>query len=216
MSITLLAIADQISPVLYEHFSAERWGSVDLIVSCGDLPPDYLDFLCSSLNVPLLYVRGNHDGKYTPDGYDGCENVHGRITRFQGLRIAGFEGSMRYGLGTCQYTERQMRRVVRRSRLRAHLAGQPDIVITHAPPAGCHDGTDVCHRGFECFNDALRAWRPAYFIHGHTHAYERGEAVSRLGPTEVINAFPYRVIEIPEPEVIKERQSASGGRSIVA
>jgi Icc-related predicted phosphoesterase len=197
MSITLLAIADQISPVLYEHFCLERWQAIDLIVSCGDLPPEYLDFLCSSLNVPLLYVRGNHDGAYPLERYEGFENLHGRIVRCRGLRIAGFEGSRRYSSGACQYTEVEMRHVVRRSRLRAYFTGRPNVVITHAPPAGYHDGTDVAHRGFECFHDVLRAWRPAYFIHGHTHAYERGEMVTQLGLTSLANAYPYRVIEIP-------------------
>jgi Icc-related predicted phosphoesterase len=200
MPITLLAVADEISPLLYDHFSPDRWQAIDLIVSCGDLSPDYLDFLASSLNVPVFYVRGNHDGAYAPERYDGCENIHGRIARCHGLRIAGFEGSMRYSLGACQYTEAEMRRVVRRSRLCARFTGRPHIVITHAPAAGCHDGADLCHHGFECFRDVMRAWQPKYFIHGHAHAYERGEMVTQLGSTTVVNAYPYRVIQIPEPE----------------
>jgi Icc-related predicted phosphoesterase len=196
MSITLLAVADEISPLLYDHFSPDRWQAIDLIISCGDLAPDYLDFLASSLTVPVLYVRGNHDCVYPLERYDGCENIHGRIVCRRGQRIAGFEGSRRYHLGGCQYTETEMKRVVRRSRLRARFTGRPDIVITHAPPAGCHDGADVAHRGFECFRDLIRVWQPSYFIHGHTHAYERGELVTQVGATTVINAYPYRVIEL--------------------
>jgi len=31
------------------------------VLSCGDLPPYYLEFLVTVLDVPLFDVRGNHD-----------------------------------------------------------------------------------------------------------------------------------------------------------
>jgi len=39
-----------------------------------------------------------------------------------------------------------------------------------------------------------------FFIHGHMHAYDRGTSVSRIGTTTVVNAFPYKVIQIPALE----------------
>lgn len=195
-ALTVLAVADEVSPLLYDHFDRERWSEVDLILSCGDLPPDYLDFLVSSLDVPVFYVRGNHDGRFEAERYMGCENVHGKIVAYRGLRIAGFEGSRRYNRGPYQYTEAQMRRLVRRVRLRALRSGPPDIVLTHAPPAGCHDGQDVAHRGFESFRHAIDVWRPAYFVHGHTHAYGGGSAVDVIDRTTVINAYPYREFRV--------------------
>jgi Icc-related predicted phosphoesterase len=199
MPLTVLAIADQVSPALYDSFRVERWRDVDLILSCGDLPPDYLDFLCSSLDVPILYVRGNHDGVFDSSRYDGCENVHGKIVTCKGIRIVGFQGSHRYNNGPYQYTEAQMRRIVRRARLQSIRTGPPEIVLTHAPLAGCHDGSDICHRGFECFNKAVEAWRPQFFIHGHTHAYDGWSPVSQIGSTSVINAYPYHVFKIEVP-----------------
>lgn len=197
--ITILAIADVVSPVLYDHFQPERWRQVDLILSAGDLPPDYLDFLCTSIGVPILYVRGNHDARYEASQFDGCENVHGRIVSFKGLRIAGFEGCRRYNHGPCQYTEAEMCRAVRRIRLNALRHGPPSIILTHAPPAGCHDDTDPCHRGFDCFRKAIDRWKPSLFIHGHVHAYRREAARSILGATEVVNAYPYQLLTIPQP-----------------
>lgn len=201
MPLNVLAITDQVSPLLYEYFDLERWRHIDLILSCGDLPPDYLSFLVSSLNVPLLYVRGNHDAKYAASAYDGCENIHGKIVEYRGLRIAGFEGCMRYNPGTYQYSEDQMRRVVRWTRLKSLLRGRPDIVIAHAPPAGCHDAADLCHRGFDCFRGLIQAGQPSYFIHGHTHAYNGVQEPCKIGSTTVINAFPYTVLQIPEVPV---------------
>jgi Icc-related predicted phosphoesterase len=148
-----------------------------------------------------LYVRGNHDAKYQASAYEGCENIHGKIVTDRGLRIAGFEGCMRYNPGKYQYSETQMRRVVRRARLKALFRGRPDIVIAHAPPAGCHDASDLCHRGFECFHDLIQVWQPTYFIHGHTHAYNGVQEPCTIGSTTVINAYPYTVLQVPDTPV---------------
>lgn len=198
MSLTVLAIADQVHPSLYEYFELERWKDIDLVLSAGDLPTEYLDFLCTALNVPIFYVRGNHDGDYPAGRYAGSENVHGRIVEYQGIRIAGFEGSRRYKEGSCQYTERAMSRVVRVSQVKALRLGRPDIVLTHAPPAGCHDGHDVCHRGFQCFQRIIDSWQPRFLVHGHTHRHYGQEMVSTVGNTTVINAFPLYRFELPE------------------
>lgn len=199
MPLNVLAIADIVSPQLYDYFCPERWRDVDLVLSAGDLVPEYLDFLASSLNVPVFYVRGNHDAAYHRERYDGFENVHGRIVEYRGLRIAGFEGCRRYNAGKRQYSESEMRRWVRWTRLRAMRTGAPNLVLTHAPPAQCHDGDDICHRGFECFRDAISSWEPAYFVHGHMHNYTGGPAESRIGSTTVVNAFGFRRIEIADP-----------------
>ena len=45
-----------------------QYGDVDLLISCGDMPSVYLEFITSVLNVPLFYVRGNHDEGYAERG----------------------------------------------------------------------------------------------------------------------------------------------------
>jgi Icc-related predicted phosphoesterase len=200
MSLTVLAIADGVSDALYTHFRPEAWRKVDLVVSCGDLPPTYLDLLATTLAVPVVYVRGNHDWSYAAEEYAGCENAHGRIVEVKGVRIAGFEGCVRYNTQEYQYTERQMARIVRKVERRARRAGTPDILLTHAPPKGPHEGSDRVHQGFACFTQAIELWRPAYAVHGHTHQYERIEPVTELGDTTLINAYPYRMFQIePRP-----------------
>ncbi|HLJ66207.1 MAG TPA: metallophosphoesterase [Chloroflexota bacterium] len=195
-TLTVLAVADQVSPYIYDHFTPEPWSGVDLVLSCGDLPPEYLDFLCTQLNVPVFYVRGNHDCSYGLSQYDGCVSVHGRVVEYRGMRIAGFNGCRRYNRGGCQFSERQMRREIHQTRLHTLRHGLPDIVVTHAPPAGCHDGPDLCHRGFDCFRRLIEVWQPQVFVHGHTHGHYGSERISRLGATAVINAFPYRLFRV--------------------
>lgn len=196
MALTVLAVADEVHGALYDRFEPERWRNVDLILSSGDLPPEYLDFLATRLNVPVFYVRGNHDGAYGASRFEGFENLHGRIVEYQGLRFAGFEGSRLYNGGPVQYSERHMSALARRSRLRAVVRGVPDIIVTHAPPHGCHDGSDRCHRGFDCFERLIRAWKPELLVHGHVHDHYGREPVSHRGSTAVVNAFPYRLLQV--------------------
>ncbi len=197
MPLRILAVADEASSLLYEYLDPTQWTGIDFIVSCGDLHPGYLDFLATTLGKPLFYVRGNHDGGYSREQYEVGQDLHGGIVTYRGIRMAGFEGCRRYNHGNPQYTDREMSRVVARTRFSTLRRGVPDLVVTHAPPAGVQDGQDPCHRGFKAFNTLIEAWKPTYWLHGHTHAYEHGESVTVVGATTVINAYPYRVLEIP-------------------
>ena len=189
----LLAISDSVDPLLYEHFHLDRWRDIDLVVSCGDLPPGYLDLLCTSLGCPVLYVRGNHDTEYTPDSYNGFFDLNGRVWNGNGLSVVGFEGSRAYNGGRLQYTESEMRRKV--SHTTRHIP-KIDVVVTHAPPLGIHDGPDPCHAGFECFADLVHRHQPRYFVHGHTHMFGGASRVSVVDSTTTINAFEHYVIDL--------------------
>ena len=50
----ILAIADDENKLLWDYYQPDRVAGVDLIISCGDLDPDYLEFLVSRTNCPLL------------------------------------------------------------------------------------------------------------------------------------------------------------------
>ena len=104
----ILAVADVEDRALGEHFDPERWRGVDLVLSLGDLKPDYLDYLVSRLNVPCFYVRGNHDTTYDKDPPPGGVNLHDHVEKFKGVRFFGLEGSYWYNGGPAQYTESEM------------------------------------------------------------------------------------------------------------
>jgi calcineurin-like phosphoesterase family protein len=55
----ILAIADEVADSLYGP--ALRSHQPDVVLSCGDLPFEYLEYIVTVLSVPLLYVPGNHD-----------------------------------------------------------------------------------------------------------------------------------------------------------
>jgi Icc-related predicted phosphoesterase len=185
------------------------------VLSCGDLPFDYLEYLVSRLDVPLLYVPGNHDANlHSPDlswmplraevpipGPAGCDNIDGRIVDVRGLRIAGLGGSLRYKEGANQYTQPQMGRralrlefLIRLKRLRA--GRKLDVLVTHAPPFGVAEAKDATHVGFVAFVRLIRSFQPVLAVHGHIHAFGRTIPERRIGATRVVNVVPSRIIEI--------------------
>ena len=202
----VLTVSDQIVDILYGQALAHVARGVDLVLSCGDLPTAYLEYIVSILNVPLYYVMGNHGGsggeKIFPDG---CENIDSRVVEYNGLLIAGLEGSMRYNnRPEFQYTENEMRAKVAALtpallKNRVQSGRYLDILITHAPPFRIHDGTDLPHTGFKVFTWFIDQYKPRYLIHGHVHVYDnREETVTTRGATTIINTYGYRIVEINE------------------
>jgi len=214
----ILVISDEVVPQLYNTSIETRYADVDMVLSCGDLPPYYLEFIVTVLNVPLYYVKGNHDQEprvysqskdpLLPDISNafpcpgGCVNIDGRVVEYKGLLIAGLEGSMRYKPGPYQYTQNEMMYKVARLGpklfLRRILKGRwVDILITHAAPFEIHDGKDHCHTGFQAFLGFMRRYKPQYLIHGHSHVYDRRQPrTTQYGETVVLNAHPYRVLDV--------------------
>lgn len=203
----ILAVSDQVDERIYTPRAREYFDNVALVLGCGDLPYEYLEFLVSALNKPLLYVPGNHDPLYDPRSTahraEGCTFLDGRVARLKGLSIAGLGGSIRYHPQRVnQYTQAQM--YLRLARLAPALLwdrlrrGRPlDILIAHSPPRGIHDEDDPAHTGFSAFTDFIRAFAPRYFLHGHTIPLGNlASAVTQAGATTVINVFPYRIIEV--------------------
>ena len=60
----ILAISDEECSALWDYYTPGKLREYDLIISCGDLKADYLSFLVTVANIPVLYVHGNHDGGY--------------------------------------------------------------------------------------------------------------------------------------------------------
>ena len=194
----ILFLADEESKVYWDYFKKEQFEGIDLIISCGDLKPEYLSFLATLVPVPLLYVHGNHDDKYDKRPPEGCICIEDRIYNFNGIRILGLGGSYRYKDGVNQYTELQMARRIAKLKLKLMINRGFDILVTHSPAYGFHDGEDQCHRGFDSINRLINTYHPKYFVHGHVHMnYGRQfPRVDEIGDTKVINAFERYILEV--------------------
>ena len=213
----ILAIADETTRSL--GAAALKEMRPDVVVSCGDLPFDYLEYVASAANAPLLYVPGNHDPSLRPqrvaarplrfeDDWEdrvrppGGLDLDGRVVRERGITFAGLGGSVRYRPGPNQYTEREMRRrvgrLVARVKWRRLLGRGPvDVVVTHSPPRGVGDMDDAAHRGFDCFHLLVARLRPRFMLHGHIHPHGFDKPDRMVGEAKIVNVVPYRVLEVP-------------------
>jgi len=194
----ILAIADEESKYLWDFYEKEKLEGIDLIISCGDLAPEYLSFLVTLSSVPVLYVHGNHDGIYQQNPPEGCTCIDDCIYTYKGIRILGLGGSMRYKQGAYQYTEWEMKRRVAKLWLPLLLKRGFDILVTHAPAYQLNDGRDLPHQGFQVFRTLIEKYKPKYFLHGHVHlSYGREyKRYDQYQETSVINAYERYVFEI--------------------
>ncbi len=202
----LMILADHEEPAVWDYFNPRKTEGVDLIISCGDLDPDYLEFLATMVNKPLIYVRGNHDGVYDIREPLGCDIIEDKVYNYRGLRILGLGGSYKYRSGKDMYTEKEMRKRIRKLKGQLLFTKGFDILVTHAPCAGYGDLEDLPHRGFECFNDLLMEYKPKFMFHGHVHMEYGNFQRERSHPsgTRIINGYGYVIMEIddssyPEP-----------------
>lgn len=223
----ILAVSDSVDPTLYDHFNAERWraAGIELIISCGDLPAEYLSYLVSRFDVPLYYVPGNHDGEYAVAPPEGGESIDRRLLVWKGLRIIGFGGAPRYNNGPEQHSESAMALRVLCAKPAIWHAGGLDLVVAHAPPrhcplangvcttpagtgrgcvrpseshrSNCYDAPDRAHRGYPVFLDLIQTYHPRVFLHGHSHlSYGMAKRIVDVEGTKVIDAHGYHVLDL--------------------
>jgi hypothetical protein len=219
----ILCISDESDPLVYSKNLKSRYGDVDLVISAGDLPTKYYEFIVSMINKDLYFVFGNHNlenmGQYTKEymGYrqelpvgtiQGCGGIYidGKVMRDKksGLLIAGLGGSIRYNKGKNQFTDKEMRHRI--WAMAPHLIWNKirygrylDILVTHAPPLGLNDDTDACHRGFASFLFFIRTFKPKYLLHGHVHLTDLNSPRKVIyGQTQVINIYQKYILDDPD------------------
>ena len=229
--VRVLAVADEVSDALWGPRAAAL--APDLVLAAGDLPWDYLEFLASATDAPVVFVPGNHDpdvprtrvhrsGQFLRAGMPcdpprpvGCRTVDGVVldvvTAGGVLRIAGLGGCVRYRPGPNQYSQGEYRRRAARllrtvARLQRRVPGPVDVLLTHAPPRGLGDGDDRPHVGIAALHPVLERLTPRWHLHGHLHPYGMPRPDRTVGTTTLRNVIPYRVLEIgPAAVSVPER-----------
>jgi hypothetical protein len=215
--VCVLAVSDEVDEGLCANVGLAS--DAELILACGDLPFDYLGYLMNALDVPLVFVPGNHDPDLT--GYrvsragltlraglparapwpEGSICADGSIADVAGLRVAGLGGCRNYNGGPNQYSDRQQARrarvLSRTARWRRMRDGRGvDVLLTHAPPRGVGDGDDPVHQGFTALNGLAARLRPAVLLHGHVSPRDAANPGRRLGHTLVRNVVGRHLIDI--------------------
>lgn len=60
----ILALADKESRNYWDFYTPGKLDGIDLIISCGDLDAQFLNFLATFSHAPIIYICGNHDDMY--------------------------------------------------------------------------------------------------------------------------------------------------------
>ena len=217
----ILCVADETDSLVYSPSSKRLFGDCDFVISAGDLPLRYYDFIMTITGKQLYYVYGNHNLEQFKENvlkvqtpatnafnssltshYSG-ELIDGKCIydKKRDLIIMGLGGSMLYNYGLSQYSEKQMKwrinKLVPRLLYNKQKYGRyVDILVTHAPVLGMGDGVDVCHRGFECFKTFIDKYKPKYLLHGHVHLFDENEnRFYKYGETTIINVYKSFVLD---------------------
>ena len=179
--------------------SPDKLKKIDLIISCGDLEKEYLEFLVDGLNRDILFVFGNHEYRWDREDYFGYEkeqdilpkkdkivkriagatDLHSRVQECNGYIFVGFGGSILYNNGRNQFSEKEMDKIVSKAIIKVRLEQfkmallrknlKGIIVLSHSAPFGVNDQSDPAHIGFKCFNDFIKHVSPTLWLHGHIH-----------------------------------------------
>jgi uncharacterized protein len=203
--VKLLCVSDRVESMLHGPSLNAYASGVDAVVSCGDLPFDYLEYIVTFLGVPVYYVLGNHDPDPESKEYPGgCTPLDGRIVDAGGVILAGLSGSRFYSGGPNQYTDRQMK--LKTFALSARIRGRkllgrakPTIFVTHASPRGYGDAEDHAHVGFESFVGMVDKFQPSVWLHGHVHLYgheQEKRRVTKRGETRIVNVYGHHFLEV--------------------
>ena len=207
-SLKLLVLSDEVVENFYSQQVRSIFPDIELIVSCGDLPYYYLEYIYDMLNVPMLFVHGNHDPEEEISSHGsrkypwGAENIDRKLLHHRGWIFLGLEGSIRYSKGLHQYTQSEMwarvARLVPRLLLNRVIHGRAfDVFVTHSPAYQVGDAEDPAHRGFKAFRWLLKTFKPRYQFHGHVHIYDRKDCEPRqFMQTTIINSCSYQRINL--------------------
>ncbi len=192
----ILLVSDAESKFIWDYFQPDKFKDIDLMISCGDMKPQYLSFLVTMIKAPLYYVHGNHDDIYLKKPPEGCYCIDGKVVKYKGIKILGLGGSIRYKNGIFQYTEREMNMRILKLKPYLYLTGGFDILVTHSPARGLGDGDDYSHQGFKGFNRLIEKFSPKYHFHGHQHlTYGRQKRVLKYNETTIINGYEYYILD---------------------
>ena len=204
--IRVLAISDEPDPSLDSPQTRDGLGKIDLIIGAGDLQPEYLSFVTDAFHAPLRYVRGNHDvgaaWAHTERALLPEPMPDARPITELGIRILAFSGSPTYSGRGLEVSGPAMWVRAVFGWIRAARHG-PLLVVTHAPPRGVNDDTDLAHRGFTSFRWLLDRLAPPLWLHGHTALVRRGiddRSASHEG-TLLYNCTGATLVELVPPDI---------------
>ncbi len=209
----LLAVSDQRDPALNDERSRAALGRIDLVLGCGDLRAEDLQFIADATRAPLIFVLGNHDSgeawrrasAHIPAPIDTAREI-----RTDGLTILGLPWPRNRGSLAARTETGAWRQAVALG-VRLLPRRRPVIVMSHVPPLGVGDcPSDAYHRGYAAYRWLLRRVRPVLWLHGHTPLAAVADWHQRAASTTVVNVTGAVVIELCRPGSAPDRDTQRG------
>lgn len=216
----ILCISDQIDPVIYDKNIKTLYNDVDFILSAGDLPKEYLDFIQTSLEKPLFFVLGGHYLEKPATQSSGKKleiDLGFKTDKIDNILIAGISGTKKQTNGKNQFTEKRMKKklmaMIPKLILNKIKYGRYiDILLTHTPPYK-QDTSDKIYSknetatGFQCISKFIKKFKPKYVVHGNIHIYDNEKnRISYEDGYQLINAYSRYVLEFNNEENDKSVQ----------
>lgn len=138
-----------------------------------------------ALDVPILAVHGNCDGRDVPELLEELGiSLHNKRKEVNGTGFVGVGGSNITPFNTIwELTEDEIMEILRKN----YRPG--DIILSHAPPKDTK--ADRVHSGLHVGSTALREFieknQPPLVVTGHIH---EARSVDELGETIIVNPGP--------------------------
>lgn len=193
----------------------------DILISCGDLSPGYLDYLANEFRTPItIMVHGNHDKKYYKNEieyenivsfseiFKGCLIINSGILNLKkyinkDLIISGYSGALSYGSKPFHFKEKDVNQLKRKIKRKLFFEKKKniDIFISHTAPyiEKTISKYDRFHEPSKNFGKIYENYFPLLWLYGHIHRnYEYQEFDFKIEKNNeisfLINSSPYKII----------------------
>ena len=154
------------------HITPDLLGDINVIPDVffllGDNDYDDIEAIKAFLdeyryNVPVFGVEGNHDDRGLLKEC-GIDDLNGRVIEWNGFRIGGISGSIRY-------KEAGNRFMISNGESEAIADALPlcDILLTHSNPCFQYPDFLTPHSGLTGIGNYIREKQPKIVLHGHLH-----------------------------------------------
>lgn len=141
----------------------------DAALTLGDISTSDLMAIKEMLpTTPIFGVCGNHDGPSTLE-QAGIQNIHANAVEISGLRLTGFEGSVKYRRGPYAMYSQEESLAIAKSLPPADILISHDRALSGRKPDLRTEYTKNPHEGLFGITTYLREHTPFLHIHGHTH-----------------------------------------------
>lgn len=186
----ILCVANEIDPVLYNNKIVEQFSDIDIIVSAGGLPIEYLNFIARTLNKNIYYVLFDNEIESSIEPPDARLIPLTKPIIVGNTVIAGLSGAEKTPAGIKPLTPFRSRKqrlatslYIRLSRAQGKMP--QSIIVSYCNIQDSH------------IRHFIKRCRPHFLIYGQEHLDETAGnlRITDIFNTKCINASEHFVLD---------------------